>query len=45
MAEKVLHEVVQEAQVQNVSTGSVDEPVKVVGMTDIAKNQVRPRVR
>ena len=40
MAEKALAAVIQEAYVQGVSTRSVDELVKAVGMTGISKSQV-----
>ena len=40
MAEKVLTAVIQEAYVQGISTRSVDEPVKALGMTGISKSQV-----
>src|SRR5947208_12511263 len=40
MAEKALTAVVQEAYVQGVSTRSVDELVKAMGMTGIYKSQV-----
>src|SRR3954447_26956066 len=40
MAEKALAAVVQEAYVQGVSTRSVDELVKAVGMSGISKSQV-----
>src|SRR5947209_16160604 len=40
MAEKALTAVVQEAYVQGVSTRSVDELVKAMGMTGISKSQV-----
>ena len=40
MAEKALAAVVQEAYVQGVSTRSVDELVKAMGMTGISKSQV-----
>src|SRR6266550_2355183 len=40
MAEKALTAVIQEAYVQGVSTRSVDELVKAMGMTGISKSQV-----
>ena len=40
MAEKALAAVIQEAYVQGVSTRSVDELVKAMGMTGISKSQV-----
>ena len=40
MAEKALVAVVQEAYLQGVSTRSVDELVKAMGMTGISKRQV-----
>src|SRR5919106_245983 len=40
MAEKALAAVIQEAYVQGVSTRSVDELVKALGMTGISKSQV-----
>ena len=40
MAEKALTAVVQEAYIQGVSTRSVDELVKAMGMTGISKSQV-----
>src|SRR3954454_24659319 len=40
MAEKALTAVIQEAYVQGVSTRSVDELVKAMGMTGISKRQV-----
>jgi len=40
MAEKALSAVIQEAYVQGVSTRSVDELVKAMGMTGISKSQV-----
>src|SRR6266850_4202537 len=39
MAEKALAAVVQEAYVQGVSTRSVDDLVKAMGMTGISKSQ------
>src|SRR5439155_9883049 len=39
-AEKALAAVIQEAYVHGVSTGSVDELVKAMGMTGISKSQV-----
>ena len=39
-AEKALAAVIQEAYVQGVSTRSVDEPVKAMGMSGISKSQV-----
>jgi len=40
MAEKALTAVIQEAYIQGISTRSVDELVKTLGMTGISKNQV-----
>jgi transposase-like protein len=40
MAEKALTAVIQEAYIQGISTRSVDELVKVVGMSGISKSQV-----
>ena len=40
MAEKALTAVLQEAYIQGVSTRSVDELVKAMGMTGISKSQV-----
>ena len=40
MAEKALTAVIQEAYVQGVSTRSVDDLVKAMGMTGISKSQV-----
>lgn len=40
MAEKALTAVIQEAYIQGVSTRSVDELVKALGMTGISKSQV-----
>jgi hypothetical protein len=40
MSEKALAAVIQEAYVQGVSTRSVDELVKAMGMTGISKSQV-----
>ena len=40
MAEKALTAVIQEAYIQGVSTRSVDELVKAMGMTGISKSQV-----
>jgi len=40
MAEKALAAVIQEAYIQGVSTRSVDELVKALGMTGISKSQV-----
>jgi transposase-like protein len=45
MAEKALTAVIQEAYVQGVSTRSVDELVKAMGMTGISKSQSLPRRR
>ena len=39
-AEKALIGVIQEAYVQGISTRSVDEPVKAMGMNGISKSQV-----
>ena len=40
VAEKALTAVIQEAYVQGISTRSVDELVKAIGMTGISKSQV-----
>ena len=40
MAEKALTAVIQEAYIQGVSTRSVDELVKAMGMSAISKSQV-----
>ncbi len=40
MAEKALTAVIQEAYIQGVSTRSVDDPVKAMGMSGISKSQV-----
>jgi transposase-like protein len=40
MAEKALTAVIQEAYIQGVSTRSVDELVRAMGMTGISKSQV-----
>ena len=40
MAEKALTAVIQEAYVQGISTRSVDELVKAMGMSGISKSQV-----
>src|SRR6202047_2271140 len=40
MAEKALAAVIQEAYIQGISTRSVDELVKTMGMTGISKSQV-----
>ena len=40
IAEKALTAVIQEAYVQDISTRSVDELVKALGMTSISKSQV-----
>ena len=40
MAEKALTAVVQEAYIQGVSTRSVDDLVKAMGMSGISKSQV-----
>ena len=40
MAEKALTAVIQEAYVQGISTRSVDELVRALGMTGISKSQV-----
>jgi putative transposase len=42
MAEKALTAVIQEAHVQGVSTRSVDELVKAMGITGISKSQSLP---
>ena len=39
-AEKALVAVIQEADIQGISTRSVDDPVKAMGMTGISKSQV-----
>jgi transposase-like protein len=44
-SEKTMTVVIQEAYIQGVSTRSVDDPVKAMGMTGVSKNQVsRPCV-
>jgi len=40
MAEKALTAVIQEAYIQGISTRSVDDPVKALGMSGISKSQV-----
>jgi len=45
MAEKALAAVIQEAYIQGVSTRSVDELVKAMGMSGISKSQSLPRRR
>ena len=45
MAEKALTAVIQEAYIQGISTRSVDELVKAMGMSGISKSQVSPAVR
>ena len=40
MAEKALTVVIQEAYIQGISTRSVDDLVKAMGMTGISKSQV-----
>jgi transposase-like protein len=40
MAEKALTAVIQEAYIQGISTRSVDELVKAMGMSGICKSQV-----
>ena len=45
MAEKALTAVIQEAYVQGISTRSVDDLVKAMGMSGISKSQVSPAVR
>jgi len=40
LAEKALTAVIQEAYVQGISTRSVDDPVKALGMNGISKSQV-----
>lgn len=45
MAEKALAAVIQEAYIQGVSTRSVDELVKAMGLTGISKSQSLPRRR
>ena len=40
MAEKALTAVIQEAYVQGISTRSVDDLVKAMGMSGISKSQV-----
>jgi transposase-like protein len=45
MAEKALTAVIQEACVQGISTRSVDDLVKAMGMSGFSKSRVsRPRV-
>ena len=43
MAEKALTAVIQEAYIQGISTRSVDDLVKAMGMSGISKSQVRTR--
>jgi len=43
MAEKALTAVIQEAYIQGISTRSVDDLVKAMGMSGICKSQVRTR--
>ena len=45
MAEKALTAVIQEAYIQGISTRSVDDLVKAMGMSGISKSQVSPAVR
>ncbi len=45
MAEKALTAVIQEAYIQGVSTRSVDDLVKAMGMSGISKSQVSPALR
>jgi transposase-like protein len=45
MAEKALTKVIQEAYIQGISTRSVDELVKAMGMTGISKSQACPERR
>jgi putative transposase len=45
MAEKALTAVIQEAYIQGVSTRSVDELVRAMGMSGISKSQSLPRRR
>ena len=45
MAEKALTAVIQEAYVQGISTRSVDDLVKAMGMTGISKSQVSWRTK
>lgn len=40
MVEKALTAVIQEAYIQGISTRSVDELIKALGMSGISKNQV-----
>jgi putative transposase len=40
MAEKALTAVIQEAYIQGISTRSVDDLVKAMGMSGISKSQV-----
>ena len=40
LAEKALTAVIQEAYIQGISTRSVDDLVKALGMTGISKSQV-----
>src|SRR5262245_35110545 len=39
LAEEALSAVIQEAYVQGISTRSVDDPVKTLGMTGVSKSQ------
>jgi len=45
MAEKALTAVIQEVYIQDISTRSVDDLVKAIGMSGISKSQVSRRVR
>jgi transposase-like protein len=45
MAEKALTAVIQEAYVQGISTRSVDDLVKAMGMSGISKSQVSASAR
>ena len=45
MAEKALTAVIQEAYIQGISTRSVDERVKAMGMSGISKSQACPERR
>ena len=45
MAEKALTAVIQEAYIQGISTRSVDDLVKALGMSGISKSQVQPALR
>jgi transposase-like protein len=45
MAEKALTAVIQEAYIQGISTRSVDDLVKALGMSGVSKSQVNPLER